>query len=408
MSTSPEPTARPVLATLAWSAFLACSWTWCIGMFLPALLVRDYGVWGFFVFAAPNIIGAAAMGWVLSTRHAAAVIAQRHPAAVSLFSTATIGFHVYWLCWIGTWVPTALALDRLHVGITLALAMVVFMVFLSQAPRGLAAAAVGLLAFSAIVLGAVIVRVGLHLPDAAPTRPDHALLWLAPVCIFGFALCPYLDRTFLAARVELGSHSSRTAFTLGFAVFFAAMILLTFAYAPLLIRTLGGHVAPVIIAAPLLAHILFQAGFTVAAHTRCGEPRRNLDYSRMSVLLLSALAGVLVRFLPQHAGLDAGEIIYRLFMGLYGLVFPAYVWLVVIPTRHGMPTAGSPARLHMMRVYYAAVGIALPMFWKGFIERQELFLAPGLAIVLFARLFIPTTGKPGAAPIISNEELAPA
>ena len=48
-----------------WAAYLACSWTWCIGMFLPVLLVRDYGVWGWIVFAVPNVLGAAAMGWVL-------------------------------------------------------------------------------------------------------------------------------------------------------------------------------------------------------------------------------------------------------------------------------------------------------------------------------------------------------
>lgn len=395
MHTTPEPKARPVLLTLAWSAFLACSWTWCIGMFLPALLVRDYGVWGFVLFAVPNVAGAAAMGWVLNTRRSAATLASRHRAAVTLFSTATIGFHVYWLSWIGTWVPTALALDRTRVGIVLALAIVIFLVFLSRTPRGLAAAAVGLLAFSAIVLGAVIVSVGLHLPAAEPARPDHALLWLAPVCMFGFALCPYLDGTFLAVRMELDSRQSRVVFTLGFGLFFAAMILLTYAYAPMLLRTLGGRVAPALIAAPLLAHILLQAGFTVAAHIRCSHARRNLDYFRAGVLLLSALAGVLVRWLAPHAGLDAGELIYRLYMGLYGLVFPAYVWLIVIPTRHGMPPAGSPAYRRMIRVFCAAVGITLPMFWMGLIERQEFWLAPGLAGVLLARLFIPST-KPDA------------
>src|SRR5690242_7362807 len=53
------------LRVLGWGAYLACSWTWCISMFLPVLLVRDYGVWGFVVFAVPNVIGAGAMGWVL-------------------------------------------------------------------------------------------------------------------------------------------------------------------------------------------------------------------------------------------------------------------------------------------------------------------------------------------------------
>ncbi|MDB5302268.1 MAG: hypothetical protein JWO87_3931, partial [Phycisphaerales bacterium] len=48
------------LFALGWGAFLACSWTWCIGMFLPVLLVRDFGEMGWLVFAAPNVVGAAA------------------------------------------------------------------------------------------------------------------------------------------------------------------------------------------------------------------------------------------------------------------------------------------------------------------------------------------------------------
>src|SRR4051812_22981962 len=50
-----ESPTRPVL----WAIFLGVSWTWVIGMFLPVLLVRDYGLLGWVVFAIPNVIGAA-------------------------------------------------------------------------------------------------------------------------------------------------------------------------------------------------------------------------------------------------------------------------------------------------------------------------------------------------------------
>lgn len=70
-TTTEIPAARqPWWSVLGWAAYLACSWTWCIGMFLPVLLVRDYGVWGFVVFAVPNVVGAGAMGWVLSAASA--------------------------------------------------------------------------------------------------------------------------------------------------------------------------------------------------------------------------------------------------------------------------------------------------------------------------------------------------
>ena len=67
---------------ILWAIYLASSWTWCIGMFLPVLLVRDYGIWGWIVFAVPNVLGAAAMGWVLrsrsSSRHILIAHARRH------------------------------------------------------------------------------------------------------------------------------------------------------------------------------------------------------------------------------------------------------------------------------------------------------------------------------------------
>lgn len=396
MHPSPEPAARALPAVLAWAAFLACSWTWCIGMFLPALLLRDYGIWGFLVFAAPNVVGAAAMGWVLTTRQSAATLALEHRRAISLFSTTTLAFHVYWLCWIGTWAPTALGLDRASVGFVILPAILFFLLFLAQRPRGLAMLAPPLLVLSLAVFGLLVVRTGLTPPPFSQQRPEPALLYLAPVCVFGFALCPYLDRTFLTARAELPERQAQAAFSIGFLLFFLAMILLTLAYAPLLLRPLGGSAAPVVVGVALLAHLLLQAGFTVAAHVRCAEPPAAADSFRWGTLLVAALLGVLVRILPPHAGLDAGEVIYRLFMGFYGLVFPAYVWLVVIPARRGQAPAGSPQRRRLVRVFAAAVGLSLPMFWMGFIERQEIFLAPGLAVVLLARLLLPAAGRQGA------------
>ena len=85
---------------LVWAAFLGCSWTWCIGMFLPVLLVRDYGVWGWVVFAVPNVLGAAAMGWVLSDPARSSQLVERHRAACVCFSLITIVFHVFFVRWL--------------------------------------------------------------------------------------------------------------------------------------------------------------------------------------------------------------------------------------------------------------------------------------------------------------------
>src|SRR3974377_2421065 len=80
---------------LGWATFLGVSWTWCIGMFLPVLLVRDYGIWGWIVFAIPNVLGAPPMGWVIRSRETSLEIVAAHREACQLFSAVTIAFHLF-------------------------------------------------------------------------------------------------------------------------------------------------------------------------------------------------------------------------------------------------------------------------------------------------------------------------
>ena len=94
-----SPIANRKSQILLWAAYLGASWTWCIGMYLPVLLVRDYGVWGWVVFAVPNVIGAAAMGWVLRSPEQSARITAAHQRACRAFSLATIAFQVYFAGW---------------------------------------------------------------------------------------------------------------------------------------------------------------------------------------------------------------------------------------------------------------------------------------------------------------------
>ena len=68
-------------------------------MFLPVLLVRDMGIWGWIVFAVPNVVGAAAMGWVLSRPDQSRQMVRDHLPACAAFSAVTIAFHVFFLLW---------------------------------------------------------------------------------------------------------------------------------------------------------------------------------------------------------------------------------------------------------------------------------------------------------------------
>ena len=50
------------LKTVGWGLYLASSWTWCIGMFLPIILLERYGWQGFFMFAIPTIVSSRVLG----------------------------------------------------------------------------------------------------------------------------------------------------------------------------------------------------------------------------------------------------------------------------------------------------------------------------------------------------------
>ena len=95
--------------------------------------------------------------------------------------------------------------------------------------------------------------------------------------------------------------------------------------------------------------------------------------------MISVLIGLIAHRLPAHAGLVGGEIIYRLFLSAYGLIFPIYILYRVIARRKN-PSGG-------LSFMWIAMALALPLFWVGFIERQTIWLIPGMALV-FLGVFV--------------------
>jgi hypothetical protein len=232
------------------------------------------------------------------------------------------------------------------------------------------------------------------------TRGAHSvagLAMLAPICVLGFALCPYLDGTFHHAVIAEGSRSARGPFTLGFGALFPAMILFTLGYATAFFPVAAGVPGPGP-ASPLLQfvilHMVFQIIYTVWLHARwafeqLGKSPRNIQLLALVGLLpLITLVWAILHGLPRYAGMDGGEIIYRCFMSFYGLVFPAYVWICMIPTPDGHAGIDGPRGRRKQIVLAIAVLLAAPCFWMGFIERVEWWLAPGLGIVLLSRLLV--------------------
>lgn len=356
-------------------------------MFLPVLLVREFGLWGWIVFAVPNVVGAAAMGWVLKGPAASEKIVARHATACFFFSIVTIAFHLFFLGLLWRMVGPAVFLlalfalacavgigrkngDWIAAGTALA-ASIAGMIFLWS--KGLLAAP----------------------PVTLPQGNGTALAALALVCVFGFGLCPYLDLTFHRARQNTAPGIGRAAFTFGFFGPFLLMIVFTLLYSRPLIALVGTSTdAPI---NPLLAwvvaiHIFVQSAFTIVIHgrevtssaqTRWGSPA-------LAILLVSIAAAIAVIPPRRIWGLDVAEIGYRLFMGFYGLVFPAYVWLCMIPARKG----SAPPSRSMLTVFWLAVVLAAPFYAIGFLGQKMIWLIPGVVVVLAARVWVRVSGEP--------------
>ena len=362
--------------SLVWAVYLGMSWTWCIGMFLPVLLVRDYGVWGWVVFAIPNVVGAAAMGWVMRAVTPPEALEESHRSALSAFSIVTIAFHWFFLAWI---------IARLIPGAGFVLLLIVLMYHFASVSSLLLTLVLSVLAW------VTYIRYGWTSPLAGePAGNLNDLFWLAPLCVFGFALNPYLDATFHHAYRAAGPARSRMVFGVGFGVIFFAMIVFTLCYAralePLASTNTTTLALPRAAMWAIGVHMLAQTSFTVGAHME-RLPRRRVLGLLGGLVVAAAVFGV--GWLCTRIGvarMTAGETTYRLFMGFYGLVFPAYVWLCMLPTRKNPQP---PARRQIF-VFAAAVILAAPAFWAGFIGGKMMWLVPGLAVILLSRLLIPT------------------
>ncbi len=382
-----NPANPPIPRTLAWGAYLAVSWTWCIGMFLPVLLIRDYGQASFLAFAIPNALGAAAMGFVLRDPEHSRRFVASHRLACWVFSLVTTAFQTFFLTWL--LIPNGQSID----GLLLAAAAILPIILLQRPSTGggrmLALVSAAFIASVALGLWWLFREGGPRsIPDSitSASRPDE-ILPLAMVCTLGFALCPYLDLTFHETRQALPRNAGRLAFGIGFCVLFLSMILLTFGYSGTILQQITSQIAPgpQMLPMVLCIHIALQLGCTIAFHTHWAKDPTITRGRPMWLSFAAFAAGIILGYagfkVSGYAGLDAMELIYRCFMAFYGLVFPAYIWTCSTPWKSA---DAPPARVHWTALA-AAVVIASPFYWLGFIERQTWWLAAGVAIVVIAR-----------------------
>jgi hypothetical protein len=323
---------RRAMQTVGWGLYLASSWTWCIGMFLPILLIRWWGWPGFLAFAVPNVLGCTLFGYVLTPETSRALVA-RFRVWVALFGAATIAYQICFLLKVGVIAALVAALP-----VTIAL-LVSTRRATERSDRTMMAIGACVWIASCLLFARLGAGALENLP-ATGTLPPASLAWAAPFMAFGFLLCPYLDPTF---HLALQRSPSRHAFAV-FGAGFAVMLLFTAAFAD---AGLGPSPES---GALLWGRPVFewqwglQAAFTivaVAAAMRSLEPVSSIGGTRtmlpgMVVLACLALAWqylaeptlpAMAAALSPPSGTVSGEATYLRWLGLYGVLFPAMLLL---------------------------------------------------------------------------------
>jgi hypothetical protein len=370
--------ANPV-RTIGWGVFCASSWTWVIGMFLPIILLERYGWLGFFVFAVPNVLGCAAFGYVIRSRVQSEWMVRTHAGAMAAFSAATIAFHVFFAGFAARCLIPGTGAEPLGVFASLGVALGAFvlMVLVSYAPRvawlPMAAAAyiVSLIAFTKLGVQPLL-DYSWH-----ATEGPRAALWLIPVMLLGFLLCPYLDLTFHRARQLSPSHHAFGVF----GVTFALMIMLTCAYAP--------FAPPGVLPTIVFVHIGVQLLFTSAAHAReIRECDALQSTTRVGLLAAPLLAAPLVMLLIGGDDLDVytfgKDHVYLRFIVIYGLIAPAYVLLMMMARRLKPPNLKTPDLRSLLAAALVTIAIS-PCYELGFFHGVTWLLAvPPLVLAAVA------------------------
>jgi hypothetical protein len=366
-------------------------------MFLPVLLVRDYGVWGWVAFAVPNVVGAAAMGFVLSPGRSAAVV-EKHGAACVLFGRVTMWYQVAIVPWL---VVKVLAVATPLAYFVVAAVFVIVCVLCMGRMKLVWGAVLAITAVSVAMFAwysqQPAFAMGLGEAEAAPRLGVTDLMLFVPASVTGFMLCPYLDLTFHRARQATTCGTGWWAFAIGFGVVFLAMIVFSLSYAGHVGRALAGRTLYPAVLGVLAVHVLLQAGLTTGLHLR--ELKARLGSIKLDAALLAGmlLLGIYLAesYVSAAGSITRNEAFYRCFLLFYGLAFPAYVWLCMIPTWRR-------TSLYVKSIVcVASVVVAAPMGYGGFVMGRSWWILAALGVLAAARIVVealPASATAGAPP----------
>jgi hypothetical protein len=362
---------RTVLSGFA----LATSWTWCIGMFAPIVIGQLMGWPGILAFAIPNILGCALFGYLRSAERSREET-RDHAAMMAFFSAATIAYQVFFAGWL--WGPVLGENFRMTPGEGTALASGATFgaaVLLAAIPRGvlwmLAALAypLSLLTFAflpwSFIFGGESRGIAFNSLALEGAWAPMDLALVLPTIVFGFALSPNLDLTFHRARQEVPAGARPTNFAV-FGVTFASMLVLTVCY---LAAGPGALNNPAV-----RSHMAIQLALTSALHLSELRLVRIAPNARLVLGLGAGFVGLLAALLVPNRDT------YLRFLGLYGLLFPAYAFLA-------LRLVGRPRPIHWIALL-ASLAVVTPLLDQSFTDEPTLWTPLAVIVPVGAVLLV--------------------
>ncbi|MAB83514.1 MAG: hypothetical protein CMJ24_08785 [Phycisphaerae bacterium] len=359
--------------TIGWGLFCTSSWTWCIGMWLPLLLIDRWGWPGFWLFAIPNVLGCAAMGYIVGSRERSEHLVRRHRGAMRWFSCITIAFQLFWITALSGTLDFKTLMGSTIATIVVPLAVLLLGTLVATLPRtGWLLTGAALFVWSMTCFG-ILGTDSMRQIESTGTISSIELWGAAPIIVLGFLLSPYLDLTFHRARQETPSSHSFAVFGISF----MAILLFVASYWPI------EHPDPFGI---LMVFWVLQLIFTIGAHIRelraTDDPAPGRWGSSRSLVRVARIPISLVWIVYFTAGLGIAEVwllndTYLRFLGFYGLAVPVWVLAFMWP----IPAARTRPVFILLG---AALLIAFILAELGMVQTPTWWLLPaaGLAIVV--------------------------
>ncbi len=350
-----ETRAHTPLGTLLSGAALASSWTWCIGMYAPFILYGMFGWPGIVAFAIPNILGCTLFGF-LRSREQSLRETRDHAHAMVLFSAATIAYQVFFAAsHMGPFIEEVPREGVDQTRVLAAAGLLAAAALLAWLPRRVLWLVAGLGFFVSLSTFAFLPWGSFNPLHSSGEWTREQLAFVLPTIVFGFMLSPNLDLTFHRGRQD-SPDERRPANFIVFGLGFASMLVLTTCY----LMTPQGLTLPAV-----RAHIALQLLLTCALHMNEIRAARVSQWMRHASLVGAGVLGLAAALLSDSRDM------YLSFLGLYGLLFPAYAALAL--------RVAGPLSVKNLAVLFGAVALSTPLVWIAFLDGP--FLLAPLAVV---------------------------